>query len=120
MVNNGQVSEDEIENTVDDIPIAAMEAVVTDLPGDYEDEVFAQEVLSLVDSYHKVLAQLRAFRHQGEGVQAEKAHKLSAVLKSQIAGIQYRYPNTVKIYQELASIKAAEMQRVRARLANPL
>ena len=114
MVNNIDSLEDlEIEV---DVPIEALEAVDLELPQEYSDEVFAQEVLDNVVGYHKSEAARKAARHQGEHDQAEQLNKQSQICKAAAALIQHEHPATKVIYKQLASIRAAQVKASRKTL----
>lgn len=110
---NGTVNERDIPGN-DDIPVSALNDVVLDLPKEYQDEVFALELLNVIGSYHTCLSQLKAYRHQGDSSGIDKATKLSATLRSQAAWIQHEHPNTIELYKELAAIKARGIKAARS------
>ena len=109
---NGAV--DDLEMLQEDIPISALENVDLSLPPEYEDEVFAAQLLSTITQYHSCEAERRSLRHQGEHTKAENVGKQAAVYRSLAALIQYEHPNTKAIYKDLAKLKVTETQKARA------
>lgn len=108
MVNNIDSIEDlEIEV---DVPIEALEDVDMELPKDFADEMFAEEVLSNVIAFHKTEAARKAAKHQGDHDRAELLNKQAQICKSAAALIQYEHPETKIIYKELASIRASQVK----------
>ena len=110
------------EATVTDLDNAQREAneladvmamPVLELPGDYENEVMANELLSHLTSYHAAVVAARAARHAKDHAQAEKMDKVA--LYSQIAAgiLQRKYPKSVAIYQALALARAKAAQSSR-------
>ena len=49
---NGDEPEEDVDELLDDIPIAALDNVDLELPTEYEDEIFAIQVLNAVTNYH--------------------------------------------------------------------
>lgn len=98
----------------DDVPVSALESVVLDLPDQYTDEIFASQLLGIITNYHTAEVERRSLRHQGENAKAEQVGKQVAVLRTQAALIQHEHPETVELYQQLASLKVVETRRNRA------
>ena len=96
--------------------IAALENIDDSLPKDYQDEMFAVEVLENLAAYHKSEAARRAARHQGEHDSATKLAKQAAVCRTAAALIQYEHPNTVALYKVLAEVKVMETRQRRQAL----
>tara|TARA_R110000824_G_scaffold11293_2_gene49308 strand:- start:1310 stop:1660 length:351 start_codon:yes stop_codon:yes gene_type:complete len=108
MVNSIDSIEDlEIEV---DVPIEALEDVDLDLPDDFTDEMFAQEVLDNVVGYHRSETARKAAKHQGEDEQVEQFRKQAQICKAAAALIQYEHPNTKVIYKQIASIRATQIR----------
>jgi len=106
-----EADEDKIDET---ISLEVLEAVDLDLSGEYLDEILANEMLQVITSYHQTQIQLKAYRHNEDGPNAEKARKLMMTLKSQAALIQHEHPGTIPIYKDLATIRARSTKKARA------
>lgn len=114
MVNNISSIEDlDIEV---DVPVEAFESVDLDIPTEYADEIFAQEVLDNIVSYHKSTTARKAALNQGNTEQAEQFGKQAQICKAAAALIQYEHPNTKKIYKEIAVLQANKVKEARAAL----
>ena len=116
MSDNSHV-EDLTELSSDDIPVGALEQVDLDLPDDYKDEIYAQQLLESITQYHTYTVQYRALRNQGDHTKAEQASKLAATFRAQAALIQYEHPNTVLLYKELAHLRVLQTQSERSKLS---
>ncbi len=103
-------SDKKIEET---ISLDILNAVDLDAPPEFLDEVLAAEMLQIIQGYYSAQIQLKAYRHNEDGPNAEKARKLMVTLKSQAALIQHEHPNTLPIYKELAVINAKARQKAR-------
>lgn len=113
---NGLVQEEDlVELNLDDIPVGALEDVDLSLPSEYQDEVFANQLLNAITQYHSAEAERRAFRHQGDHPKAENMGKMAAIYRSLAAVIQYEHPNTKTLYKELAELRVVETKRNRDR-----
>ena len=114
MTENGEVrGEDLTELNSDDIPVGALDNVDLFLPDEYQDEIFAQQLLLAITNYHTAENERRALRQQGENVKAENVGKLAATYRAQAALIQYEHPNTITLYKEIAGARVVETKRNR-------
>ena len=112
--DNGAVDTWDLEElTQEDIPVDALDNVDLSLPSEYEDEVFATQLLTAITQYHACETDRRSLRHQGEHQKAEAVGKQAAVYRSLAALIQYEHPNTKDLYKELARVRVVETQKVR-------
>jgi hypothetical protein len=100
----------------DDVPIEALESVDLELPLEYEDELFAGELLENLAGYHKSELARRAARHQGDSASAEKLARQAAVCRTAAALIQHEHPATRLLYRDIAVAKATQAKRARAEL----
>jgi len=107
--DNGQVQTEELaEMELGEIPVAALENVVLELPDDYQDEIYATQLLEAITQYHTFTVQYRALRNQGDHSKADQAAKIAATCRAQAALIQYEHPNTILLYKKLANLRALE------------
>lgn len=114
MVNNISSIEDlDIEV---DVPVEALETVDLELPSEYADEVFAQEVLDNIIGYHKSTTARKAALNQGNTEQAEQFGKQALICKAAAALIQHEHPNTKVIYKQIAVLQANRVKETRASL----
>ncbi len=119
--NNGKEDEGKEEEELPEIfiPPEALDSVILDLPGEYLDEVFADELLSNITAFHRASAARKAARHQEDHKKAEELSKVIAYARSYVALIQHEHPNTVALYKEYAEVKTKQVRdnRKRAREA---
>ena len=101
-----QVEEILSDLDLDSIPIEALDNVDLSLPDEYEDEIFAAQLLNAVTNYHTTEAERKAMRHQGEHQKAETLAKQAAVYRSMAALIQHEHPNTKTLYKQIAQQRA--------------
>ena len=120
---NGIVSTEDLatteeltENLPFDISAAVLEGVDLQLPDDYSDEIYAEQLLDAITQYHTFTVQYRALRNQGDHTKAEIAAKMAAVCRAQAALIQSEHPNTIKLYKELAHLRVVQARSKRPTL----
>lgn len=103
------------ELDLDSIPVEALDSVDLSLPDEYEDEIFAAQLLNAITNYHTTNTERKAMRHQGEHQKAETLAKQAAVYRSMAALIQHEHPSTRDLYKELAQQRANATREARSK-----
>ena len=107
-------TEEDVKIDPDDVSIEALDGVDLFLPTDFEDEIFAAEVLENISTYHKSEAARRAARHAGKHELVAQLEAQALVSRTAAALIQHEHPNTRELYKELAQARTIQIRKARA------
>ena len=109
---NGVVAEKDLEEAVSQ---DALDNVDLSIPGDYQAEIMALELVVHLQNYHKAVAAAKAARQAENHQEAERLQKIVLLSKMNVALIQSKHPGAKAIADTIMRDQARQAAANRAR-----
>lgn len=106
MTEQEKQSDVEMDSDLDIDPVTTLENVDLNLPGDYETDIMAEELLAHLTTYHRVKAALKSARSTGDNKRAEELYKNMSFSRMAAAVIQRDCPSAKAVADEMAACRA--------------
>ena len=100
-------------DTVPEVSQEALDSVDMEAPREWLLEVMVDDTVVAIGEYHKILSGMRAARQVGDHQRAELFAKQEAYLRTYVAYLQYKYPETKKLGKDVMARKARERVALR-------
>ena len=109
-------AENKLQNEIDDVPIAALEDVDLGLPDEFLLDIMADELLSVISTYHRADSGWRSAKNIGDVPRQKNMWDLRNYAKVTAALIQHRYPDAKALSDSLALTQAKAKAKARAQI----